>query len=100
MRLLNLGGKGQFPEGAWLEKSPAEAGFDEDKLQAASDWLDNNARSPYRVGILRDGHLVAVWHKGVELNAKRGIGSGHKEVGGILIYLINSINIAETCLVV
>lgn len=80
-----MSGKGQFPEGAWPEKSPAEAGFDEDKLQAAADWLDSNARSPYRIGILRDGHLVSVWHKGVELNAKRGLGSGHKTLYGCML---------------
>ena len=75
----------QFPEGAWPESSPAELGFDEEKLQLAADWLEHNALSPYRVGILRNGHLVAIWRKGVELDAKRGIGSGHKTLYGCML---------------
>jgi CubicO group peptidase (beta-lactamase class C family) len=92
----------QFPEGAWPESSPAELGFDEEKLQLAADWLDHNALSPYRVGILRNGHLLAVWRKGVELDAKRGIGSGHKTLYGCMLAIAideGKIGSADDCVV-
>ena len=75
----------QFPQNAWPTQSPADAGFDAVKLKATADWFDQTAASPYRVGILRGGHLIAVWHKGVDLEAKRGIGSGQKTLYGCML---------------
>jgi len=80
-----MGVKKQFPKGEWPTRAPAEAGFNENKLRAVAEWFDQTAQSPYRVGILRSGHLITVWHKGVDLEAKRGIGSGQKTLYGCML---------------
>lgn len=74
-----------FFAGTWAVSSPAESGFDEQQLQVAADWLDHNAVSPYRVAVWRAGHLVAVWQRDVELDEKRGIGSGQKTLYGCML---------------
>jgi len=76
---------GPLTVGDWPVSTPAESGFDGGKLQAAADWLDHNAASPYRVAIWRAGQLVALWRKGIELNEKRGIGSGQKTLYGCML---------------
>lgn len=80
-----MGSETLFPEGVWSVRSPAEAGFDEEKLHTAADWLDRNAVTPYRVAIIRGGRQVAVWHRGVSPEAKRGIGSGQKTLYGCML---------------
>ena len=92
----------QFPKKAWPVRSPSEAGFDESRLQAAADWIDHNALSPYRVAVLRGGHLVAVWNKGIGLDEKRGLGSGHKTLYGCMLAIAiqeGRIGSADDCVV-
>ena len=58
-----------YPDGEWARVSPAEAGFDAEKLDGVKHWLDDAAaltvEGGYRVVIVRGGRVVAEWNHGV-----------------------------------
>jgi len=73
------------PDEEWPRCSPAEAGFDEEKLRAVADWFEQTAETSYRVALVRRGHLISVWHRGMDLEQKHGIGSGQKTLYGCVL---------------
>jgi CubicO group peptidase (beta-lactamase class C family) len=75
-----------FPDAAGPVLSADDAGFDDEKLQAAAGWLERNSEGrPYRVAVLRRGHWVAEWRRGIDREAKHGIASGQKTLYGCML---------------
>ena len=70
-----------FPEQSWETISPADAGFDTQKLDQAKQWLDDRVeKDHYRVVIVRGGRLVAEWNHNVDRDRKFGIASAAKSI--------------------
>ena len=59
---------GIFPDTQWEKADPQAAGFDSDQLEAARQWLIDQADGrPYRAAIIRGGRLVAQWCDQIEI---------------------------------
>lgn len=70
-----------LPGVEWVRKPPGDVGFDEDALERLRRWLYSNAgEKPFRVLIVRRGHLVAEWEKDVSAEDKRSLASAAKSV--------------------
>lgn len=70
-----------FPGHEWERVSPAEAGFDPDRLDGARRWLDaRDDDGRYRVVVVRDGHLVAEWNRGVGQDEHLRLASAAKSI--------------------
>jgi CubicO group peptidase (beta-lactamase class C family) len=71
-----------YPASAWSRRTDQEAGFDPDKLNAAKNWLDAQARENgrYRVVIVRGGYLVAEWYHGVAQDEQLQLASATKSI--------------------
>jgi CubicO group peptidase (beta-lactamase class C family) len=73
-----------YPGAQWEHVSPAEAGFNPQKLDAAKRWLDDTAGQKddghYRVVIVRGGRIVAEWNRGVDANEQLWLASAAKSI--------------------
>lgn len=70
-----------FPGDQWQRVAPAGAGFDEQKLAAARQWLDERVgRGRYRVVIVRGGRVAAEWNRGAEADEQLGMASAAKSI--------------------
>lgn len=79
--MSHVGVQQVFPGDFWERLSPAQAGFDPDKLEELRCWIyDQASDRPFRVLIVRHGHLVAEWEKGLSTGHKLGLASAAKSV--------------------
>ncbi len=73
-----------YPGTEWEHISPAEAGFDSEKLGAVKRWLDDTVaqmgKGRYRAVIVRGGRLVAEWNHGVDRNEPLWLASATKSI--------------------
>jgi len=75
-----------FPEASWGEPDPRPAGLDPTKLSAVRRWLDETwAPRPYRVAVVRHGHLAALWCRGCAPDTRRPMASAAKSVYSSLL---------------
>ena len=70
-----------YPGAEWEHWSPAEAGMDPGRLDAAKAWLDRNVGDRcYRAVIVRGGRVVAGWNHGVDHDAQLWLASAAKSI--------------------
>jgi len=70
-----------FPKADWETISPADAGFNVEKLNKAEKWLDDNVEKDYcRVFIVRGGRAVVEWNHNVDRDKRFGIASAAKSI--------------------
>ena len=70
-----------FPKDDWETISPAEAGFNPDRLAQVKTWLDQRVEDrKYRFALVKGGHLVAEWNHGLEGGANIGVASTWKSM--------------------
>jgi CubicO group peptidase (beta-lactamase class C family) len=68
-----------FPGLQWEHISPAKAGFDPVKLDAARHWMDDQAGDePYRIVIVRGGRIAEEWNHNIDRNTKLSSASATK----------------------
>ena len=78
-----------FPKKEWIKKPAAELGFSEDRLDAASRWLDEKAGDKrYRVALARDGYIAAEWQKRVDTHRQFGMASAAKSVYSSILGIV------------
>lgn len=71
----------RFPGQEWPRMSPGDAGFSEGKLEELRCWLYDQAQDkPFRVLVVRHGHLVAEWEKDLSSDRRRSLASAAKSV--------------------
>jgi CubicO group peptidase (beta-lactamase class C family) len=72
-----------YPQAAWAQVSPTEAGFDPEALGRARRWMDEHAPDTgYRLAIVRGGRLVLEAHRGILPQRRLPIASAAKAVYG------------------
>ena len=70
-----------FPGTEWPRMSPREAGLDEGSLEELRFWLYQNAGDkPFRLLVVRHGHLVVEWEKDLPTEEQRSLASAAKSV--------------------
>jgi CubicO group peptidase (beta-lactamase class C family) len=70
-----------FPQQTWQSITPAEAGFNPEKLAGAKTWLDDHIGDrPYRLVIVRGGRLVVEWNHQTGRETRYGIASAAKSI--------------------
>jgi CubicO group peptidase (beta-lactamase class C family) len=75
-----------FPGAEWTRVSPAEAGFDPEKIDGIKRWLDGHAGDGrYRVVIVRAGKLVVEWNHGVAREEQLRLASAAKSIFSSII---------------
>lgn len=78
-----------YPGAEWARVSPAEAGFDPEKLEAAKNWLDSHIGDDrYRVIIVCGGRLVAEWNHSVGRDEQLGIASAVKSIYSCILGIL------------
>jgi CubicO group peptidase (beta-lactamase class C family) len=70
-----------YPGPEWEPISPADAGFDPERLEAARRWLEDNVGDGrYRVVVVRGGRIVAEWNHGVGRDEQLWLASATKSI--------------------
>ena len=70
-----------YPDIEWEYASPAQSGFDPDKLDRARSWMGDQAgEQGYRVVIVRGGRIVAEWSRGLDRDRRLSMYSASKSV--------------------
>jgi CubicO group peptidase (beta-lactamase class C family) len=89
--------KDVFPEQQWETISPAESGFQPDKLDLAKEWLhDHLGDQSYRLVIIRGGRLVIEWNHNISREERFPILSASKSVYSNILGLAISENKIST----
>lgn len=74
----------RFPLEAWEKRTPEEAGFDSEKLNAVEAWLQAQPSS-YRLVLVRNGYLVAEWGQDIAMDKELGQASASKSYFSCLL---------------
>lgn len=70
-----------YPDDEWEHISPAEAGFDPERLGAAERWLDDHVEDEgYRFVVVREGRVAAEWNRGVDRGEQLRLASATKSI--------------------
>jgi CubicO group peptidase (beta-lactamase class C family) len=70
-----------YPNYEWRQVSPTDVDVDLEKLERARRFLDDNIPdNRYRVVIVRGGHVIAEWNRGVEGDEQLPMASATKSV--------------------
>ena len=70
-----------YPKDAWQPLEASDAGIDPEGLAVARRWYDDAmGDKPYRVVMIRGGHMVAEWNRGIDRETRFGIASAAKSV--------------------
>lgn len=70
-----------FSPAKWDKISPAQAGFDADRLIKVKTWLDKHVENRrYRFALVKSGKLVAEWNHGIERDERLQVASTWKSM--------------------
>lgn len=83
-----------FPGVHWTFVDPTDAGFDPHGLQKAEAWMDQQAaqKAPserqYRVVVVRGGHVVAEWNRGIARSEQLQLASATKSIFSSILGIV------------
>jgi CubicO group peptidase (beta-lactamase class C family) len=81
-----------YPGKEWERISPAEAGFDPDKLEAARQWQEERTQderyATYRTVIVRGGRVVAEWYHGLDQDHHGRLASATKSIFSSILGIV------------
>jgi CubicO group peptidase (beta-lactamase class C family) len=81
-----------YPGTEWETISPASAGFDPAKLEAARRWQHERARDPryetYRTVIVRGGRVAAEWNQGLDRTYRARLASATKSIFSSILGIV------------
>jgi CubicO group peptidase (beta-lactamase class C family) len=81
-----------YPGKEWERVSPAEAGFDPDKLEAARQWQEGRTQderyAKYRTVIVRGGRVVAEWYHGLDGDYHGRLASATKSIFSSILGIV------------
>ncbi|MEA3335673.1 MAG: serine hydrolase [Chloroflexota bacterium] len=81
-----------YPDTEWKTISPAGAGFDTGKLQAARRWQQERAQDPryaqYRTVVVRGGRVVAEWNQGLDRGCHTWLASASKSLFSSILGIV------------
>ncbi len=81
-----------YPGAEWKSITPAEAGFDPDKLETARQWQEERTQDErydrYRTVIVRGGHVVAEWYHGLDRDYHARLASATKSLFSSILGIV------------